>query len=217
MFHSLILFFIVLYVSTNLLMNVYEGPLILQRWEARWYMQAPRTGSRESWMVFRWSCKPLIQLRWASMLLEAGLIECEVPAMPWRYLQLSPFDVHRLWNLELALILWEWLAFLHLKNIVNCYHLVVLLGRYFFVWVYTLMICWIMGVHIHFSCCFLELYIVFQMRLFFCLPNIELIPWLFSHEAKVYFTNLYGWFCVTCIKSWPGPMGVEIFSDERWG
>ena len=54
---------------------MYEGPLMFQRWEARWFMQALRIGLRESWMVFRWSCKLLILPRWALMLLKAALCE----------------------------------------------------------------------------------------------------------------------------------------------
>ena len=58
-----------------------------------------RIGLRESWMVFRWSCKLLILLKWALMLLEAALCElCNGDLSNYW------FNVYRSWNLELALI-----------------------------------------------------------------------------------------------------------------
>ena len=58
-----------------------------------------RIDLRESWMVFRWSCKLLILLKWALMLLEAALCElCNGDLSNYW------FNVYRSWNLELVLI-----------------------------------------------------------------------------------------------------------------
>lgn len=52
---------------------LFEGLPMIQKLEPRWYTQAPKIDSRESWMAFRLSFKQQIQLRWVLMSFEAEL------------------------------------------------------------------------------------------------------------------------------------------------
>lgn len=121
------------------------------------------------------------------MLLEAALIECLSTRLPaallWR-LSVSMFigggTCFKLYDVGLLFY------FKHREVL-----FMVLLGYPFLVWIYTLIIWWIMGLHINFSCLLIwTLYVDQAILLPFLIT--ELFPWLYFAKFECVFTNYFG-------------------------